>query len=473
VATNGAQVLTPAQKSALAGPMLSSPFDIGQRLYASWDQGKVFDYNLGQARELKTMLSADGGARKVEQVLTLPIRAAAWEIRPAPGDSGETAYVRAQLDDKLGRVIDQMTTAVAFRKAFFELQWDVADDGTVKLADIAWRPPASCEAAYDPKTGQPLGFRQRVSNPGGLITVTQGTTASPTPGYVVVPEGRAFVYVHGSYREPIEGLSDLDVAFWAWTTKQKILFLWFQFLEGQSLPKTIAYGDDQRQADDNADALAEAKASAVIGMQRPNDPGARTYDVIESSGQGAAQFLQAINYLDGQMSAAVLAGFTDLTALASHTRSQGSYALSADQSEFFLAARQAVADEMAESISRDLFKRMCDYQFPDAKPPTLEIGPLSKHDKERSLQLLNSLLTAQHFNAPPGIVDLLITSTAGYVGLPVDKVAQLVKEHPTKDPAEAAAGAPAAPADLPPEAAQLGSAVDVAANLVQQHNAAA
>lgn len=479
MATNGTPLtLTPAQKNALAGPVLSTPFDAGQRLYASWDQGKIFDYNLGQARDLKQMLSADGGARKVEQVLTLPLRSAAWEVRPAPDDSGEAAYVRDQVGDKLGKVIDQMTTAVTFRKAFFELQWDLDEAGTVKLADVAYRPPATCEAAYDPKTGAPLGFRQRISNPGGLITVKQGTPANPTPGYVEVKPERAFVYIHGAYREPIEGVSDLDVAFWLWQTRQKILFLLLQFLEGQSLPKTIVYGDDQGQADNNADAVADAKASAVIGMPRPNEPGARSYDVLESSGQGSAQFLDAIRWIESQMTASVLAGFTDLTALAGQGR--GSYALSADQSEFFLASRQAVADEMADAVS-GLFKRMCTYQFgADCRPPSLEIGPLSKHDKERSLQLLSNLLMAQHYNAPPQFVDLLITSTAGYVGLPVDQVAKMVEEHPNVEPDPAppadtagAAAEPAAPvpAGVPDEVASLAHAVDVTAGLVAAHDA--
>jgi hypothetical protein len=285
-----------------------------------------------------------------------------------------------------------------------------------------------------------LGFRQRIGNPGGIITVTSRQQPGDAPGYVTVDPDRAFVFVHGSYREPVEGLSDLDVALWCYETVKKIQFLWFSFLEQQSLPKLVAYGDDQTQADRNAAALADAKASGVLGVPRSSDPTARAFDVVESSGKGAAQFLDAINYLEGKMSASILAGFTDLAGISAHssTGSGGSYALSADQSEFFLAARQAVADEIAEAVSRDLIAKLCLLQFgADAKPPTLEIGPLSKRDKDRSMGMLNALLTADHFNAPPGLIDLLIKSTAGYLGLPVDQVARLVDDHPTKDPAAA------------------------------------
>jgi len=445
VAVNGtAQTLTPTQKRQLAGPAVSTPFDAYQLLFPTFDNGRVFDLSNRDVRAIKDMLKQDGQARKVEQVLTLPIRSAAWEIRPAPGGDKEYRYIRAQLDDKLDKVIDQLTTAISFRKAFFELTFDL-DGDTVILADIAYRPPATCEAAWDPKTGVPLGFRQRIGNPGGIITVTTRQQVGDTPGYVTVEPDRAFVFVHGSYREPIEGLSDLDVALWCYETVKKIQFLWFSFLEQQSLPKLVAYGDDQTQADRNADALADAKASGVLGVPRSADPTARAFDIVESSGKGAAQFLDAITYLEGKMSASILAGFTDLAGISAHSRtgSGGSYALSADQSEFFLAARQAVADEIAEAVSRDLIGKLCVLQFgADCKPPTLEIGPLSKRDKDRAMGMLNSLLTADHFNAPPGLIDLLIKSTSGYLGLPVDQVAKLVDNHPAKDPTATPPGQP-------------------------------
>lgn len=443
MAVNGAPVaLTPIERKRLAGPPLSTPFDSYDRLFASFDQGRVFDYDPGTARAMKDMLRQDGQARKVEQVLTLPIRSAPWEIRKSPGGEAEYQYVKAQLEDKLDRMIDQITTAITFRKAYFEISYGL-DGDTVTVQSIDYRPPATCEAGWDPKTGAPMGFRQRIANPGGIITIQAGQRQrGDLPGYVTIDPERSFVFVHGSYREPIEGISDLDVALWCYETTKKIQFLWFQFLEQQSLPKILAYGDDQPQADANRDAIADAVASGVLGIQRPTDPAAKTFDILASDGRGAAQFLEAISYLEGKMSASVLASFTDLAALATHSRNQGSYALSADQSEFFLASRQAVADEMAEAISRDLFKRLCVQQFgADCRPPTLEIGPLSKHDKERSVNMLNALITAPQFNVPPAFMDLLITSTAGYLGLPVDQVAQMVKEHPAQDPTIARAQA--------------------------------
>lgn len=498
MAVNGAVQPTPAQMRSLAGPPLSSTFDVYERMFASFDMGTVFDYGQADARDLREMLRRDGNARKIEQVLTLPLRSAAWEIRPAPGGDREAAYVKTLFTDKLDAIIAQMTSGIIYRKAFFELAWTVDASGTVGLEQVAYRPATSCEAGFDPHTGVHKGFRQRVGNPGGIITIKPRTPqAGDLPGYVTIPAERAFVYTHGIHREPITGLSDFEVASWAYQTKQKILFLWCQFLEQQSTPKVIAYGDDRTQADTNRDALAEAAASAVIGWERSADPTAKMFDVLSTDGAGATQFLQMISYLDSQMSSSVLAGFTDLTALASHSRTQGSYALSADQSEFFLSARQAVADEMAGQITEQLFQRACLYQFgPDAKAPSLKIGPLSKHDKERAVNMLNQLIVAPQFNVPPGFVDQLINSVSGYLGLNVDQVAQLVKDHPTEDPVLAKAKAaliangtlgpdgkpvdsgtvaPTVPPDPSvagaptPAAAAMSHAVDAATDLVLAH----
>lgn len=426
--------LTSAEMKKLPGPAVGTPFDLWDRLWPAFDGGKVLDVANTDVRAIKDMLRQDGSARKVEQVLTLPIRSAAWEIRAAPGGQKEYDYIRSQLDDKMDRVIDQMTTAISFRKAFFELTFSL-DGDTVNLASIDYRPPASCQAAWDPKTGAQEGFQQRVVNPGGLLTMQAPAATGALPGYVVIERDRSFVFVHGAYREPIDGLSDLDVALWAYQTSKKIQFLWFSFLEQQATPKILAYGTDQPSADQNAVAISQAVAGAAVGVERPNDPTLKAFEILETSGQGASQFQQALNYLEGKVSASVLAGFTDLSALASHTRSQGSYALSADQSEFFLSARQAVADEMAEAVSRQLIAHLCHLQFgADCKPPTLVIGPLSKHDKERAVNMLNALITAPQFNVPPQLVDILINSTAGYLGLPVDQVAEMVRQHPTVDP---------------------------------------
>jgi hypothetical protein len=480
--TNGNGRLTDADKRRLAGPPLSNAFDQWDRLFPSWDDGAVFAYNW-DVRDLKEMLARSGKARSVEQVLTLPLRSAKWEIQ----GTGEVAdFVRDQLKDKLGLVLDQMTAACTFRKAFFETTWKL-DGGRVVFDEIAWRPPASCEAAFNEKTAREDGFRQRVAHPAGATLTAEGK--GTLPGYVRIPANRAFIYTHGRHRDPLYGISDMDVAYWAYETAQKVQFLWFQYLEKQSLPNAIVYGNDPTEADENAQTVADMKAGGVIGLPRPGDPQAKAFELLESSGRGADQFLAAIKYLETNMVASVLAGFTELADNSTASR-VGSYALSADQSEFFLASRQAVADEMADAVNEGLIRPLVVYNFGEQKDlPKLSIGPLANKDTDRALDMLKTIVNAPTLNVPGEFVDALVKTTASYLGLDeqhvveaIDRFAQQrakdeqIKQDQARNLADAqkqgVMQARQAPPGTPEGAARLGNAVQGAAKLVADRKAA-
>lgn len=246
--------------------------------------------------------------------------------------------------------------------------------------------------------------------------------------------------------EAADGLfvtDDYVVTHNCYKTQQKVLFLWFQFLENQSLPKVAVYGDSLPQAQETAQGFAQLKSSGILPMARPNDPAAKAFELIESGGHGAQQFQAALTYLDGKMSASVLAGFTDLPQAA--VAGMGSYALSADQSEFFLASRQAVADEMADAVRRDIIGPLVAYNYgPDAALPRFEIGPLSSRYTERALTMLQDIVRSRYSNVPRDFVDQLVVSSASFLGLDPEKVQHAVDVDRAEAEAQAAA-AQAAP----------------------------
>jgi hypothetical protein len=425
----GDLALTDAQRKALAGPPIASPWDQYERLFADWRGGNVFDYGYGPGgaddiRAVEKMLDEDGTARQVEQVLTLPLRGADWEV------TGGTDRGRRLVQDQLPfatteQLIAQCTSAVALWRAFFELRWQL-DGSQVRLADYQLVPAASCEAAWT-RNGRPDGFRQRVGTVGGAWNPANITAMSGKyPGYVVVPRLRAFVYTHGTHRRPLKGLSDLSVSRWAYDTRQKIMFLWCRFLENQALPNVLFYGDDETRARANATAFAGLKGAGTLGVKRPSDPAAKVFDVVESSGAGAAQFLEAIRWCEGQMIDSVLAGFTRLSSNAA--AGAGSYALSADQSEFFLQSRQAVADEIAAQVTGQVYRLIVGLNGgAESDVPTLRIGPLSNRNTDRALGMLGTLVTATQVNAPDQFVEALILQTASYLGLDTEQMQEAIE----------------------------------------------
>ena len=441
--------LTPAMRKKLAGPQLANSFTVDARLYRSFDESStVFEYGELDLWSMREMLSKDGNPRKLEQVLTLPIRSADWEIR---GHGLIPDFVRNNLDSVMDKVIAQCCSAIAYRKAFFELIWKLDGDQVV-YDRIELRPATSCETAYDESTGALIGFRQRLAP----INVTQ---AGGT-GFVRIPAEKAFIYVHGVHREPLAGVSDLDVSLYCWDNIRKLQFLWCQYLEQQSLPKVIVYGDDPMQAVENAQMIADAAASASIPIERRIDPAQKTFELLESSGRGADQFEKAIQYFEGKQTQSVLASFMDLAQAASLS-SAGSNALSADQSEFYLASRQAVANEIGEQITNGLIAPLVAYNFgPDAEVPDLHFAPIGNRQTDRALNLLMAIVAAQKPTVPTQFTGFLINQVSAALGLDTTDVSGVITDWAERhqemvESAEAAATAAAEmPVPLAPPAKQ-------------------
>jgi hypothetical protein len=93
VATNGVTTaLTKITEDARTGRELSNAFSPEDRLFRDFtDWNTVYDTTNLTARDLSEMLSKDGNTKKLEQVLTLPIRGADWEIRGDGTEAGSSA----------------------------------------------------------------------------------------------------------------------------------------------------------------------------------------------------------------------------------------------------------------------------------------------------------------------------------------------------------------------------------------------
>lgn len=255
-----------------------------------------------------------------------------------------------------------------------------------------------------------------------------------------IPKSRSFVYIHGKHREPLQGVSELDLCYWAYQTKMKLLYLWYTFLEGQALPKVVVYGEDQTSAADRADDLAELRSSGIVGWtHQGNIP--KNFEVLEASGAGASQFQDALAFLETWQTASVLAGFTGLSSLASLGR--GSLALSSDQSAFFLKSRQAITQELQTDITNDVVAPLVAYNFgADAAYPTFKFGPLIDDNAQALTTMFQTLAVAPGLQIPTGIMDLITERVATVLDLDVDSVDAIVQDAAKQRSEQAAAQAP-------------------------------
>ena len=173
------------------------------------------------------------------------------------------------------------------------------------------------------------------------------------PGYVDIPKIRSYIYTHGKHREPLTGISELETTLWCYNTMAKLMYLWYQYLEGYALQRLVVYGNDQPEATARADDISQLRGSGVVGLVHPIE-GQKTFEALPSTADAGAQFAAAMTFLEGWMASSVLAGFLQLTnAAARGSRAgggaaSGSYGMSEDQSSYYLASREAVATEIAD-----------------------------------------------------------------------------------------------------------------------------
>jgi hypothetical protein len=425
------------------------------------DGKNVVDMADWAARDMHEFLTKDYKGRQIENVLTLPLISSEWTIVAAKGDKGEAEWLKSYWDadvysggcrTSLDQIISLMTSAFYYRRAYFEKVWKKGTgdfEGKIVYEDLAWRPQTTCRLMRDPYTGRFRGFEQEPYYLGGAIKV------NPDKWPIQIQPNRAFVYTHGTRRDPLNGTSDLEVAFWAWKTKQKLLMLWFQFLQSVSLPRVIVKAQDQGTASSVAKEISRMKSSGVLPVSTPGGPDSVSIDSLDISGKGAEQFLEAIRWLDQAATQSVLAGFLDLTAAGAN--GAGSYALSKDASSFFLQSLEAKAREMEDQIRQSLFAPLIRHNFgPGASIPKLAFEPLQDIDKATAVDLLKTA-----FSAPPGgpvpttFIAGLAEQVANYLGMDGEQARDDFKKSFDAAAAQAAMQAQQTPGGGSPVAQQI------------------
>lgn len=430
-------------------PLRGSMFDFGQGLFLQPDmnrnptEGAVYDYSDYQARDVTAMLRRDHRGRAIDNVLRMPAMSAKWSIVAGKGDSGEAADALERLTrpatsggslTPLQLVVNQMTTARAYRKSFHEIWWGLDDDGTTMVRDVAFRPASTCRRRANLLTGRHAGFEQ-------TLLVNMAVYGQKRPGGdgkpIVVAADRAVVYVHGQDRDPVGGISDLEIPFWCFKTKQKLLYLWMCYCEGVALPRTVVKSQEgEEKAREQGRKIAKAKSSGVVAVDHQTE-----LDVLDLSGKGGGEFKEAITYLDAAAANAHLAGFVDLPSQA--TSGSGSRALFNGASDFFLQAEQAFMTELAGEVTAQLVAPLTAYNHgARAASPRFEFAPLSEQDLQPVMTLLVAMLSSTDPAAPKppvALMDELVMRGASILDLDTDRIKKDLVEGAERAKATAAA----------------------------------
>lgn len=405
-------------------------------LFGGYEDGKLLAVPNATARDYQEMLETDGKASSIEQMLTYPIISAPWEIEAALNPDGTTdsggkadeirQHVLDSLTDlphqggprtTIEEIITQMTMAFTQKQAVFEKVFKLRDDNKVGYDKVAHRPLETVELAYNPKNSDLMGFYQTP------ITWEQQPRLNPYGKRIWVPMERAFIYIHGTGRDPLFGTSSMQVPYWCYITKRKLRWLWYQFLDQTQLPKTIVKNPDDRQAVSDAKKIATLRSRGVVGLNAST-----TVEAYESSGHGASGYIEAIRFLDSEMSNSILAGFMDLSSQAAEGK--GSYALAESASKLFLRNRRMVARDMARFLTNHLVADLVRYNFGTKVPcPRFAFGPLSEQNEQTVLEMFRAISTTGA-NVDPEFYDQLQSRVATLLELDEGKVKKSMEEGP-------------------------------------------
>jgi hypothetical protein len=348
-----------------------------------------------------SLMRRDPQLSAVLKAVSLPIRRATWQVDPA-GASEEATQLVA---DGLGLAVKDAGYAATgarvrgvrwsqhcrlallshvFGHFVFEETYDVTDGKTARLAALAERMPS---------TIQEIGLR-----PDGTLKHIQ-QWGQPAHAGTTIPAERLLWYAHDREGSAWQGTSLIRPAYAPWLLKREMLRALAtanrRFSHG--VPNVEwAPGSDPTPAQ-LLDAAAFASA-ARVGDQSGGSlpPGARL--VLTGLTGGSPDTLGFVRYLDQQMSRMALAGMLDLG-----ETPNGSRALGAEFVDLFLLAIQALADELAETVTGQTAARIVAYNFGEDQPvPVVCVSDVGSK-REVTVEALQTLITSGAVEPDPAL----------------------------------------------------------------------
>lgn len=300
------------------------------------------------------MRKSDGSIQALLKVCKHPLLAATWDIEAASDEDFDQYVMRFIKNEIFDRNVN----------------WSHFSRDALGKLDFGF---AVFEKTYEPTIfeGQErigimnLGWRKQWS-------ILRWETNEQTPGVtqqlvgdtVSIPEEKLLVFVNDREGDNYQGVSLLRYCYKDWDIKHRIENIMAVAAE-RSLGVPIFEQSPEMSKQD------EAKMENILKNFRANQQGYIKYvmgtgklDWYKIDTNIKAELIPMLEYLQHEIDKSVLAQFLDLAGSRSGG-SSGSHALSADQSQLFEKALEAVANEVIGVINEDLIQQLCDLNFSD------------------------------------------------------------------------------------------------------------
>lgn len=332
-----------------------------------------------QRKIIEKMRRSDGQVKAGLLALTLPLVSAHWDVEPAstdPYDVEVADFVRENMFDDMTSTWDDTV-----RHALLELPFGFS------VLEKVWRLDSNMQYRWRklaPRLPQTI-MKWYVDDGGGLKSIEQWTWKQEKYEQLTIPVEKILVFTHEREGSNFEGVSALRAAYKHWYYKNTLYAIDGMAAERHGLgvahftfPKTST--DEQRKKIEAMGERLHAHERAYVALPEGFD-----FDLKGVAGQ-LHDIKGSIEHHDQQIVRSILAQFIGMG-----SSGVGSYALSEDQSSFFLMALRATGKGVCDTFNRHAIRQLVDYNFEVTKYPRLVVSELGYVDVGKLANSLASL----------------------------------------------------------------------------------
>lgn len=382
------------------------------RLPSMFDEEYV-DMSKVQVEDYKEMLDSDGTIQALYNSIVMPLLGSNWTIEPDE-DNPEAIKQSEWVEDALRKpphkggmstpfdlVIAQALRAVVEGYAGFEKVYTISDEGKIVFKKIAWRDPTTLTMRTDDRGGF-NGLRQRAFIGNEYMDVK-------------IPLERCWLYTFGKEWHNVKGRSMFTPAYAAYDKKRRLQYLAEQQAQSDALKLKIVKGKEganQIELNDTRDVVDEVgfKATVVLPFG---------YDVDTLNNGDGMDLLPLIEFQNAEMARSVLAMFI---LLGTGQSSSGSWALSTDQSDFFIQALMAIRKSLENHVTSYLIPDLYNFNFATPQYGTFKFEDITDSTMELLKQSFIKIVEKDHL--PDSVIEGIVQKIADKLEIDVDLMAE-------------------------------------------------
>jgi phage gp29-like protein len=379
-------------------------------------------------RKFEIMRRSDSTIRGALQVVKLPVLSTTWKVEPVQEADGTTTPVAQEKADfinyqlfnakvKFDDFMRQALSCLDFGHSIFEKTYGATEfNGKFRIGidKLASRKQVTIYA-WETVDGQP-----------GITQFAGSKKAS------IVRE-KLIYFTNDLEGENWAGTSLLRYVYKDWDIKDKLTLVNAMALEKLGVGVPVLSERENMTANETDKLNAQSALASMRANQKAylEVPSTMTIEMLDLKGHTTRDVIPTLNYHDGRIMKAFLAGFLEIGG----SSGSGSQSLSKDLTSLFMKSEEALAKMMANAINDDLIKQLCDLNYSDMSEgyPKLVYGQLADDDTSTLATALGTMATAGLIT-PDAEVENHLRETYRLPRMSKEKVDSYEEDHKEPDP---------------------------------------